>query len=214
VFRYDPEMILKSVGFLAIIVGWVSSQTVSATRPEVAVISIKPNPNGCCPVFGVGNGAGGGKYVTLKTLVAFAYRVQPFQISGGPAWIDSDRFDIEGKAKDPKADFDQLRLMLRSMFEDRFSLKLHHETKQSSVYALVPVKDGPKLEVSADHSSPDVNGPAPKGAGPNRGAIRMGTGSIAGNAVTLSLADFCSERFWAVVRLRPIRPLHQTSGVV
>jgi len=97
-------------------------------------VSIKPNPNGCCTVGGVGNGAGGGKYVTLKMLIAFAYRIQQFQISGGPAWIDSDRFDVEGKAEDPKASFDELRLMLRSMLEDRFSLKLHHETKESSVY--------------------------------------------------------------------------------
>jgi uncharacterized protein (TIGR03435 family) len=143
----------------------------------------------------VGNGAGGGKYVTLKMPIAFAYRIQQFQISGGPAWIDSDRFDVEGKAEDPKASFDELRLMLRSMLEDRFSLKLHHETKESSVYVLVPMSGGPKLELAADQSSPDVNGPAPKGAGPNRGAIRNGVGTIAGNAATLSLfARMLSQR--------------------
>jgi uncharacterized protein (TIGR03435 family) len=126
----------------------------------------------------------------FEKLITLADRVQQFQISGGPTWIDSVRFDIEGKAEDPKADFDQLRLMLRSVFEDRFSLKLHHETKQSSVYALVPVNGGPKLDLSANQSSPDISAPAPKGAGPNRGAIRMGAGIIAGNAVTLSL---CSQ---------------------
>lgn len=188
-------MTLKLIGFLAIAAGPALSQTVSETRPRFAVVSIKPNRSGCCPVFGVGNGAGGGKYVTLKMLIALAYRVQQFQISGGPTWIDSDRFDIEGKVEDPKADFDQLRLMLRSVFEDRFSLKLHHETKRTSVYALVPVNGGPNLELSADQSSPDINGPAPKGAGPNHGAIRMGAGTIAGNAVTLSLfARMLSQR--------------------
>ena len=54
---------------------------------------------------------------------------------------------------------------------------------------------GPKLEPSADQSSPDINGPAPKGAGPNRGAIRLGAGTLAGNAVTLSLfARMLSQR--------------------
>jgi uncharacterized protein (TIGR03435 family) len=36
-------------------------------------------------------------------LIALAWRVQLFQIAGGPAWLDRDRFDVEGKAKDPKA---------------------------------------------------------------------------------------------------------------
>ena len=135
------------------------------------------------------------KYVTLKMLIALAYRVQQFQVSKGPGWIDSDRFDVQGKAEDPKADFDQLRLMLRSMFEDRFNLKIHREMKESSVYALVPGKGGPTIELSGDQASPDINGPAPQGAGPNRGAIRMGAGTIVGNGVTLSLfARMLSQR--------------------
>ena len=135
---------------------------------------------------GVGNGGGGGKNVTLKELIAFTYRIQQFQISGGPRWIGSDRFDVEGKAEDPKADFDQLRLMLRSLFEDRFKLKVHRETKESPAYALVVGKGGPKIKLSRDQSPENVDGPAPPGAGPNHGAIRIGVGNLVGNAVTLS----------------------------
>lgn len=63
------------------------------------------------------------------------------------------------------------------------------------MYALVVGDGGSRLEQSADQSSPDVNGPAPQGAGPNRGAIRMGSGIIAGNAVTLPLfARMLSQR--------------------
>lgn len=146
-------------------------------------------------MYGVGNGGGGGKYVTLKMLLAFAYRIQQFQISGGPSWIDSDRFDIEGKAEDPKTSFDDLRLMLRAMFEDRFHLRSHRETKAASVYALVSGRSGPTIKPSADQASPDVNGLSPQGAGPSRGAIRMGAGTLAGNAVTLSLfARMLSQR--------------------
>ncbi len=47
--------------------------------------------------------------------------------------MDSERFDIEGE--DPRADPDQLRLMLRSLLEDRFKLKVHRETKEAPVYA-------------------------------------------------------------------------------
>lgn len=47
-------------------------------------------------------------------------------------------------------------------------------------------KGGPKIKLSADQISPEVDGPAPPGAGPNRGAIRIGVGNLVGNAVTLS----------------------------
>jgi uncharacterized protein (TIGR03435 family) len=59
-------------------------------------------------------------------------------------WIGSDRFDVEGKAENPRADPDQLRLMLQSLLEDRFQLKLHRENKQAPIYALVVAKDGPQ----------------------------------------------------------------------
>jgi len=156
---------------------------------------VKPNRTGCCTSGGVGNGGGGGKNVTLKELIGFTYRIQQFQLSGGPPWIGSDRYDIEGKAEDPKADFEQLRLMLRSLFEARFKLKVHRETKESPAYALVVGKGGPRVKLSSDQASQDVNGPAPAGAGPNRGAVRIGVGNLVGNAVTLSwFASMLSPR--------------------
>ena len=188
-------MTLRLGILVLVIIGLIQAQTAGVTRPEFAVTSVKPNKTGCCLVGGVGNGGGGGRNVTLKFLLAFAYRIQQFQISGGPKWIGSDRFDVEGKAEDPKTDTDQLRLMLQSLLEDRFKLKLHRETKQSTVYALVVGKGGPKIKLSSDQISPDVNGPAPQGAGPNRGAMRGGEGILVGNAVTLSwFATYLSPR--------------------
>jgi uncharacterized protein (TIGR03435 family) len=178
-------------GASALTIAIAMSQSGPAARlPEFAVASVKPNKLGCCTTYGVGSGGGGGTNVTLKNLIALAYRLQDYQISGGPRWIGSDRFDVEGKAEDPKADYDQLRLMLRSLFEDRFKLKLHRETKQSAVYALVVGKGGPKIKLSADQVSPDVNGPAPEGAGPNRGAVRIGVGNLIGYAVPMSRLAF------------------------
>lgn len=172
----------------AISVGLAQAQTATTTRPEFAVTSVKSNHTGCCTTWGAGNrgGGGGGKNVTLKELMAFAYRLQQFQISGGPRWIDSERFDIEGKAEAPNVDFDRVRLMLQSLFEDRFKLKVHRETKPSAVYALVVGKGGPIIKLSRDQSPENVDGPSPPGAGPNHGAIRIGVGNLVGNAVTLS----------------------------
>ena len=185
---------IASTGLIVLTASAVFGQP-AATRPEFEVASIKPNKANSPVVFGVGNGQGGGRDVTLKMLIGLAYRLQEFQISGGPGWVGSDRFDVEGKAEDPKADPDQLRLMLQSLLEDRFKLKVHRETKESSVYVLVVAKDGSKIKLSSDQTSADVNGPSPRGAGPNRGAIRLGAGSLIGNAVTLSLfTRFLSQR--------------------
>jgi len=172
---------------LCLVFALVAGLLPAQTRPEFAVTSVKPNKKDCCTEGGVGNGGGGGKNATLKMLIGIAYRRQQFQISGGPSWIGSERFDVEGKAEDPKASYDDLRLMLQSLLEDRFKLKIHRATKVSSVYALVVDKGGSKIKLSADQISPEVNGPSLPGAGPNRGAIRIGAGNLIGHATTLSL---------------------------
>lgn len=181
-------MNFKGVGAgLLIVLALARAQTEPASRPEFEVASIRPSKLGTPTTFGVGNGGASEANVTLKTLLAFTYRLQQYQIVGGPSWAGSDRFDIEARAADRKADPDQLRLMLQSLLADRFKLALHRETRQSNIYALVVAKGGPKIKLSADQLSLDVNGPSPPGAGPNHGAIRIGGGSLVGNAVPLSL---------------------------
>ena len=156
-------------------------------HPEFAVASIKPSTAQGDPVYGTGNGRGYGENVTLKMLIGLAWQVQQFQIIGGPGWADSDRFEVEGKAEDSRADYAQLRLMVQSLLADRFKLRLHRETRQSSVYALVVAKGGPKIKLSPDQTSPDVVGaPTSPQDGPNRGGILMGPGMLAANAVALS----------------------------
>jgi uncharacterized protein (TIGR03435 family) len=154
--KMTSDMNLSRAGaVLAITLALARAQTGSATRPEFEVASIRPSRPSTPSTpssFGAGNGGGGGANVTLKTLIAFAYRLQQFQILGGPGWVNSDRFDIEAKAADAKTPPDQVRLMLQSLFADRFKLAVHRETKQSNVYALVVAKGGPKIKLSADKS--------------------------------------------------------------
>jgi uncharacterized protein (TIGR03435 family) len=158
----------------------------SAPRSEFAAASIRPEP-----------GYGGS---TLKNLIAGAYQVQNFQVSGGPNWAGSDRFNVTVTPDFPAVGQDQKRLMMRSLLEDRFSLSLHREIKQGSVYVLGVAKGGLKMKPSADQISPDVNGPAPPGAGPNRGVIRIGFGSLIGNAADMPLfVRLLSQRLERVV---------------
>jgi uncharacterized protein (TIGR03435 family) len=80
----------------------------------------------------------------IKHLTAFAYSVRDVQVSGGPRWADTELFDIEAKATGP-ATTAELRLMVRSLLEDRFKLKMHRESKEEAVFDLVVGKKGPKL---------------------------------------------------------------------
>ena len=85
----------------------------------------------------------------LEGLLMEAYNVASYQISGGPAWLRMDRFDIDAKAPgDNTLTRDQKREMLRALLEDRFHLVVHRETKEMPIYALVVAKGGPKLKES------------------------------------------------------------------
>jgi uncharacterized protein (TIGR03435 family) len=81
---------------------------------------------------------------TLKRLIFEAWRIPYSQISGGPAWLDRDEYDIDAKAENP-ASLAQIRLMLRALLIDRFKLAVRVERKQTRVYALMVGKGGPRL---------------------------------------------------------------------
>ncbi len=108
----------------------------------------------------------------LRTLIAEAYHVKTFEVDGGPAWIRSDTFDIQAKPTvDPrpgstsKEAYANVQLMLQTLLEDRYALKVHHETRVLPVYALVVARGGLKLTPS-DCVKPDAdNPPAPPAPG-------------------------------------------------
>jgi uncharacterized protein (TIGR03435 family) len=92
---------------------------------------------------------GGGRLNTVKTslrmLIAFAYNVKDYQLSGGPGWANSETYDITAKA-DGNATADQLKVMLQALLKDRFKLELRRETKDAPIYELVVAKGGSKLQ--------------------------------------------------------------------
>jgi uncharacterized protein (TIGR03435 family) len=113
--------------------------------------------------------------LSQQALVAIAYDVQDYQISG-PGWLATERYDIV--AKIPKgATKEQFRVMLQNLLAERFHLTLHHETKDLPQFALVVAKNGPKLKAAApppaaDAAAPkDGEGPGgpPPGPGPGIG---------------------------------------------
>jgi uncharacterized protein (TIGR03435 family) len=103
----------------------------------------------------------------LRVLIRIAYGVTDRQISGGPSWMNTDTFDMNAKAEKAST-VDELHLMLRSLLEERFQLKVHREKREESVLALVVDKGGSKMKVHEPEETdyPPIPG---GGAGPRQG---------------------------------------------
>jgi uncharacterized protein (TIGR03435 family) len=127
------------------------TQTGSAPSPGFDVASIKAaNPSAprggrlAAPPINTKPGLLTARNATLKQLIRGAYTLENYQIWGGPGWVDSAGFDVDGKSTD-SAGRDQLLLMLRALLADRFQLRFHHEKKELAGYDLVVGKGGPKF---------------------------------------------------------------------
>jgi len=123
-----------------------------------------------------------GRNVTLRRLIGLAYLpIQEF--TGGPAWIDSEHYDILAKAEDDP-NRQQLHLMLQALLADRFKLVIHKATKDAPAYALKlrdsSGKFGPGLK-PADPACAATSELRPKGCG----GFRSDSGVLIGRNVTL-----------------------------
>ncbi|MBZ5612140.1 MAG: TIGR03435 family protein [Acidobacteriia bacterium] len=183
---------MAGVGWTVLLAGVLSGQATAPLTFEVA--TVKPS-TGDDHRIGIQMLPGGGLRTTgttLKFLLTFAYDVRDFQISGGPGWINSDRFDITAKAErggsdsappDPRSMTDaqmktareQMQQRLQGLLAERFQLVIHRETKEQSVYALVVGKTGSKLKESQVTS------------GEGHRMMRMGRGQISGEGVPLEM---------------------------
>ena len=92
---------------------------------------------------------------TLKELIALAYGVQEYQISGGPKWMNKERWSIEAKAEGFPGRFNRAQLLpvMKALLADRFQLRTRLRTKDMPVYALVQSKSGPKLNAPVGQAS-------------------------------------------------------------
>ncbi len=81
--------------------------------------------------------------VSLKALLARAYDLRPYQISG-PSWMETEYYDLDAKYP-AETNMEEFRSMLQNLLADRFHLAVHRETKDMARYRLIVAKGGPKL---------------------------------------------------------------------
>jgi uncharacterized protein (TIGR03435 family) len=139
---------------------------------EVASLRASPPEAQCGMIQAMPGGGLKVECLSLSFLVAYAYDVQTDQISGGPAWIESKRWNIlakpnPGEARpDGPAAYEQMndeqrrvhaslaKHRLRALLEERFKLILNKEIQQRTVYALEIGKRGPHLKEATGGTGP------------------------------------------------------------
>ena len=190
---FMPMWFVRDVAIVFLITSWGLRAQTGPAPLTFEVASIKPSaPDARGTMFQMQ--PGGGVRIsgaTLRTLITFAYDVRDFQVSGGPGWINSDRFDIVAHAErssasqnppanplqmsdeQRKSGMEQTRERLRSLLAERFQLAVHRDNKEQTVYALVVAKNGPKLPAAKDGSGP--------------GRMRMGRGQFDGQGVEMQM---------------------------
>ena len=186
-----------------------------ATLPSFDVASVKPDdPND--PIMGDRRLDTGGRLVfraaTLQWLIMQAYDLQPYQLSGGPAWVNSERFNIEAEppatsaaAKihptDPRTTPppDEL-LMLRSLLESRFQLVLSKAQRDGAVYSLEPTAGGIKRDQFHAPEHPDERPLVTVGREEDIGQQGVNYNYTGHNATLALLVERLEQQFSAPVK--------------
>jgi len=174
-----------------------AAQAQAAPPTSFEVASIKPvaAENG---VFRISMSTSpGGRYTAMRAtasiLIQQAYDVKDYQITNGPGWLTSQRYDIVAKADTPNIDREMLKVLLQSLLAERFQLQLHRETKELPIYALVVGKNGHKLRPSenqpaapkeASPGDPSKPGQAGVGGAVAGRGMAAGAGAVGGGAAS------------------------------
>jgi uncharacterized protein (TIGR03435 family) len=191
-----------------VIIGQGAGQRGASPSPEnlaFEVASVKQNKSGDgrAGLFGQPGGRFNATNIPLRLLIRNAYQLQDFQLVGAPDWIASTRFDIVAKAAGeltpaPPGTPGPMQMMLRTLLADRFKLKVHRETRELPIYALLVARSDGKLGPQLRPASVDCAALAaargrggPPLAPPQPGerpmcGMRIGPGVMSGGGFPLS----------------------------
>jgi uncharacterized protein (TIGR03435 family) len=180
--------------------------------------------------------------MTLRELIGFAYSIggrprNGSEISGGPAWIDTEQFDIEARAAGLGAEnsnaaagaassadlqaVDKVRSMVRTLLADRFHVVVHEETRQLPSYSLTLSKPGtlgPRLHVTDVSCAPLSNDSPPAAPDDGKagcGGFRMlGPGRLTGHVVSMKMLAGMIGGQLAAESGGDSRPVTDATGII
>ena len=220
---------LAAIPQVGVIAQSASPQARSVSNLEFEVATIRQNkaePDAPkAPGDAQGGSLVGGQFrmvnQPLRTLLGFAFypgsqRFRNDLIAGAPAWVDTDRFDVIGKAPaiipSRQCFFSgfcypdtRLAAMLRHFLEQEFKIKDHEERRPADVYAMVVAKGGAKLEKSAGSDERNCKRIAGGSGDPDaKGLSSIQAGFLCVNTTLSNLADMLPEMAGAYIRDRVV----------
>src|SRR5215467_7111884 len=152
----------------------------------------------------------------LRPMITYAFQIAGYQLVGAPGWVDAARYDVVAKmegnppAVAPGAGVDPMQIALQRLLADRFKLKVHHDSHEMDIYALVMLKPGtpgPALKPTtedcaaaakaAERGAPLTGPNAPFcGSGVGPGTIRFGglPGSQIARTLSILAGRFVADR--------------------
>jgi uncharacterized protein (TIGR03435 family) len=172
--------------------------TIKPSKPEQG-FSLLVNQSGMLNTTGT----------SVSDLIKFAYGVHPRQIAGGPAWLESEKYDVTGKpdvAGLPS--MNQLKTMVQKLLADRFQLTFHREKKELSVYAIGVTKSGAKI--AKNETNPNglsgFGGPPLRGFNVRNATMEEFAGVLQANFMDRPVVDqtgFAGARYDFVLKWTP-----------
>jgi len=134
---------LITVPVLVVFAFSVFAQTPARPKFEVATIKLNTDCGNGVRNDPVSPGRLGLVCRSSRLLIEIAYKIP--KALGGPAWLDSDLYDLNAKAEG-NAPLDQMGgPMLQTLLEDRMKLIVHRETRELPVYSLTAARSGAKV---------------------------------------------------------------------
>ena len=139
----------------AVLAGAVLGQP-SETPLAFEAADVHVSPKSRNPSMAAG-GLRGTRYLvrqgTMVDLISLAYDIDNDRILAGPSWLDTDRFDVSARAPSGSTP-DQAKLMLQTLLAQRFSLKIHKDSKELLGLVLSTGSGKPKMKPAANPDAP------------------------------------------------------------
>jgi uncharacterized protein (TIGR03435 family) len=109
-----------------------------ANAPKFEVADVHNSPHATQP-FARGPFFSTGRYelrfATMVDMIHLAYDIDPEKVSGGPSWLEMDRFDVFAKIP-THTTTESRRQMLQSLLSERFKLAVHNDSRPMAAWAL------------------------------------------------------------------------------
>jgi len=152
--------VTRTAGIAGVLLGIAAAHAAhaqSASAFEVASVKASPARSGTAGFIAMDTDPAMVRYsnITLKLLIAIAYKMDSDLIQGGPAWLDGQLYDLTAKLP-AGISKDRVPPMLQTLLAERFRLAVHRDAKEQRVYFLTVAKSGTKLKPVPKADDQDV----------------------------------------------------------